>query len=146
MREAPVMLFTEEVQDGGDCPHCQKPFATSDGLRRHIEWRHGTLYMPAGICPVLTCKGTRIFRHEADSELSAAIARGWGNKAPCPIDQCLTCHAIWEPWPDGTSSDCVERASSALPVTTARPGKVQRRAATLRRGQGCSGWPRGRRR
>lgn len=69
------------------------------------------LVMPTGICPVKTCKGTRIHRHPAFSSLSQAIARAWGNGVVCEIDQCKTCSAIWEPWPEGTSIDCVERSA-----------------------------------
>lgn len=67
------------------------------------------LVMPTNRCPARTCGGTHIHRHPASSPLAQRIASTWGNKVACPIDQCLSCSAIWEPWPEGTSIDCVER-------------------------------------
>ncbi|MGI9500202.1 MAG: hypothetical protein ACR2P3_09200 [Geminicoccaceae bacterium] len=52
------------------------------------------------ICPVKNCGGRRIFRHGADSELARLIAKAWGNRNRCPIDQCKDCGNIWEPWED----------------------------------------------
>ena len=91
------------------CPHCDKKFATEDARQRHVERKHAAQFMPLGRCPVLTCKSPRIIHHGAKSKVGLAIARAWGNRAYCPIDQCADCNAIWEPWPAGTSIDCVER-------------------------------------
>jgi hypothetical protein len=61
-------------------------------------------------CPIVSCGSRNIHRHTAFSPLARKVAEAWGNRNVCPIDQCKTCGAIWEPWPDNTSIDDVERA------------------------------------
>lgn len=70
---------------------------------------HDNMVMITDRCPVVGCGSRSIHRHELGSAIALSVTRAWGNKNECPIDQCMECAAIWEPWPDGTSSDCVER-------------------------------------
>lgn len=51
-------------------------------------------------CVIPSCRSHRIHRHDVDTDLAKMIAKAWGNRAVCPIDQCEKCGTIWEPWPD----------------------------------------------
>jgi hypothetical protein len=37
------------------------------------------------------------------------IAKTWGNDVVAPIAMCISCNTIWEPWPEDTPEDVVER-------------------------------------
>lgn len=61
-------------------------------------------------CPVLVCRSARVVRIPASAPLALSVARAWGSRLPCELALCRACGVLWEPWPDGTPEDCVERA------------------------------------
>ena len=69
------------------------------------------------VCPVRKCRSPRVVDVPADDPHAVEYAGFWGNRNPCPLRICRDCFAVWEPWPDDASEDCVERAHTHGPCS-----------------------------
>lgn len=100
-----------------------------EAKRRLAALDAGTPWPRRRVCPRKDCRSTRVADISAGHELALQYAEFWGNRNPATLRVCRDCHAIWEPWPDDASEDCVERARTHGPCDNCAYRKGSRELA-----------------